>query len=119
MLKFVGTALTAAALILGAANAAAGEVIRKDVAVSYSDLNLSTDAGARALLVRINAAATSACGNSPTFYSTYSIAPSLAYREFDTCRSNAINAAISSISAPLVHQIFASNGSYDRVAGAR
>jgi len=117
MLKFVGTALTAAALIVGAAQAEG--LIRKDVSVSYSDLNLSTEAGARSLLVRINAAAASACGGSPAFYASYAVAPSLAYKEFDTCRSNAVNAAVSSIAAPLVHQIYASNGSYDRVAGAR
>jgi UrcA family protein len=117
MLKFVGTALTAAALIVGAAQAE--DLIRKDVEVSYSDLNLSTDAGARQLLVRINAAAASACGGSPAFYSTYSVAPTLAYKQFDTCRSNAVNAAVSSIKAPLVHQIFASNGAFERVAGAR
>ena len=118
MLKFVGTALTAAALIVGAAHAESN-LIRKDVEVSYRDLNLSTEDGARTLLVRIKTAAASACGGSPVFYSSYSVAPALATQEFATCRANAINAAVSSIPAPLVHQIFASNGSYERVAGAR
>lgn len=117
MLKFVGTALTAAALIVGVAHAE--DLIRKDVPVSYRDLNLSTEDGARQLLVRINTAAALACGSSPTFYSSYSVAPGLAYKQFDTCRSNAVNAAVSSISAPLVHQLLASNGSFERVAGAR
>jgi len=118
MLKFVGTALTAAALIVGAAHADSN-LIRKDVAVSYHDLNLSTDAGARQLLVRIEAAATSACGGAAAFYPTYSVAPGLADKEFAACRSNAINAAVSGIQAPLVHQIFASNDSVTRLAGAR
>ncbi|MDR3526235.1 MAG: UrcA family protein [Rhizomicrobium sp.] len=118
MLKFVGTALTAAALIVGAAHAESN-MIRKDVEVSYRDLNLSTDAGARTLLVRIQAAAASACGGAAAFYSSYSVAPSLAAEEFATCRANAVNAAVNAIPAPLVHQIFASNGSYERVAGAR
>ncbi len=118
MLKFVGTALTAAALIVGAAHADSN-IIRKDVSVSYHDLNLSTEAGARTLLVRINAAAASACGGAPMFYTSYSVAPALAAQEFSTCRANAVNAAVNSIPAPLVHQISASNGSYERVAGGR
>ncbi len=120
MLKIVGIALTAAAVIAGAAHAESNStLIRKDVAVSYRDLNLSTEAGARELLVRIEYAAKSACGGAPTFYSSYSVAPALAYKEFATCRSNAINAAVNAIPAPLVHQLYASNDSFTRVAAGR
>ena len=117
MLKIVGTALVAAGLIAGAAHADSG-LIRKDVQVSYHDLNLSTEAGARALLVRIELAANEACGNSPFFYSSYSLAPALADKEFATCRANAINSAVSSLKAPLVREIFANN-SLTRVAASR
>ena len=118
MLKFVGPALVAAALIAGAANAESSQ-IRKDVQVSYHDLNLNTDAGAHALLVRISAAASEACGTTPFFYPTYSVAPALANKEFATCRANAINAAVNGINAPLVHKLFASNPQYVRVAAGR
>lgn len=106
MLKFVGTALTAAALIAGIAQAGDDLMIRKDVAVTYSDLDVSTEAGARALLSRIEKAAAEACGKSPFYYSSYSIAPSLASKQFDECRTNAINSAVKSVKAPKVQQIF-------------
>lgn len=118
MLKIVGTALTAAALLVGAAHAQ-GEMIRKDVQVSYRDLDLSTDTGARALLVRIETAASQACGSTPYFYNSYSVAPELASKEFATCRANAITSAVNSLHAPLVQKLFASNETYMRVAADR
>jgi UrcA family protein len=115
MLKIVGTALFAAGLIAGAAQAQP-DLVRKDVEVSYSDLDLSTDTGARALLGRIDAAAKSACGETPYFYSYYSVAPDLASKDFATCRANAMTVAVTNVKAPLVHQLFANSDHYVRVA---
>jgi hypothetical protein len=118
MLKIVGTALTAAALFAGIAQADPA-LIRKDVAVSMSDLDLSTESGAKTLITRIEKAASEACGTTPYFYSYYSVAPGLATKQFSDCRTNAIGTAVKAVNAPLVHQIFASNTSYVRVATGR
>ena len=106
MLKIVGTTLAAAALLVSAAHAGS-DIIRKDVPVAYSDLDLSTEGGARQLLGRIEAAATHACGSAPLFYSSYTIAPGLAIREFNTCRANAVNTAIKSLPFPMIQKIYA------------
>lgn len=116
MLKFVGTALSAATLLAGLATAGEPAMIRKDVAVSYSDLDLSTEAGAKALVGRIEKAAAEACGSTPYFYSSYSVAPGLASRTFNECRANAINSAVKSVNAPKVRQIYGANPAYTKVA---
>jgi len=107
MLKIVGTTLAAAALLVSAAHAGS-DIIRQDVQVSYSDLDLSTEGGARQLLSRIEAAAAHACGSAPIFYSSYSVAPDLAYKEFNTCRANAVTTAMKSLNFPMVQRVFAS-----------
>lgn len=107
MLKIVGTALAAAAMMAAAAHAGS-DIIRTDVPVVYSDLDLSTEGGARELLGRIEHAAAQACGNSPLFYSSYSVAPALATGEFNTCRANAVDTAMKSLNFPMVQKIFAS-----------
>jgi len=119
MLKIVGTALAAAALMAGLAHADSRDTIRKDVVVSYSDLDLSTPTGAQALAQRIEAAATLACDSSPMFYSDYAVAPSLARREFNTCRSNAITTALKSLPHPLMQQIAAEGSTPLTVAASR
>jgi UrcA family protein len=106
MLKIVGTTLAAAALLASAAHAAS-PMIRTDVPVVYSDLDLSTEGGARALFGRIELAAAKACGSAPLFYSSYNIAPGLAAKEFNTCRANAINTAMKSLNFPMVQKIYA------------
>ncbi len=111
MLRILGISLAAITVLGCAANAGpAYDMIRKDVAVQYGDLNLSTEAGARAMLVRIDQAARNACGDSPYFYGTYSIAPALARKDFATCQVNAVSTAVKSLNAPLVMRIYAQNG---------
>lgn len=107
MLKIVGTTLAAAALLVSAAHAGS-DVIRTDVPVAFSDLDLSTEGGARQLLGRIEVAATQACGTTPFFYSYYSTAPGLAAKEFDTCRANAVDTAMKSLPFPMIQKIYAS-----------
>lgn len=117
MLKIVGTTLAAAALMAAAAHADPANTIRKDVQVAYSDLDLSTDNGARQLLGRIELAANEACGGSPTFYSSYGIAPSLATKEFNSCRAGAITTAVKSLPFPMVQKLSTSDDSPLRLAG--
>jgi UrcA family protein len=107
MLKIVGTTLAAAALMAAAAHAAP-EMIRTDVAVVYSDLDLSTEGGARELLGRIELAASKACGNAPSFYAYYDVAPALAAQEYNTCRATAVDTAMKSLKFPMVQKIYAS-----------
>lgn len=107
MLKIVGTTLAAATLLAAAAHAGS-PMIRTDVPVTYSAFDLSTESGARALLGRIEVAAAKACGTSPLFYSSYTIAPQLAAREFNSCRANAISAAVKSLQSPMVYKVYAS-----------
>ena len=108
MLKIVGTAFAAAALLAAAASADSANQIRTDVAVAYSDLDLSSESGARALLARLDAAATEACGGSPVFYSSYDVSPSWAHKEFATCKLNAITAAVKTLPYPQVQKLYAS-----------
>ena len=110
MLKIVGTTLAAAALLASAAHAGS-EVIRMDVPVVYSDLDLSTEGGARQLLGRGEVAAAHVCGGAPIFYSNYTVAPSLATKEFNTCRANAVDTAMKSLNFPMVQKIYASTAS--------
>ena len=117
MLKIVGITLAAAALLATTAQAAPANTIRKDVQVAYSDLDLSTEGGARELLGRIEQASARACGGSPVFYSTYSVAPSLAIKDFNTCRAGAINTTIKSLPFPVVQKLYSSADSPLRFAG--
>ncbi len=111
MLRKLAISLATTTALLTAAHAGSGfGIIRKDVSVSYYPTDLSTEAGARVLLARINEAAQQACGGSPYFYGTYSISPSLARRDFATCQANAVSSAIKSLNAPLLMRLYARNG---------
>ena len=119
MLRVLGISL-AVMTVLGSVAHAGPEygVIRKDVAVRFGDLNLSTEAGARSMLIRIDQAARKACGGAPFFYGTYDIAPGLARKDFAACQANAVSTAIRSLNAPLVMRIYAQNGDESlRIAG--
>jgi UrcA family protein len=119
MLRIFGISLAAMTVLGSVANAwPAYDTVRQDVTVRYGDLNLATDAGAHAMLVRINQAAQKACGGSPFFYGTYSIAPGLARKGFATCQTNAVSAAVKSLNAPLVTRLYVQNGDEAlRIAG--
>ncbi len=112
MLRALGFSLMAAAALAGIASAgSSGEMIRKDVPVSYRDLDLNSESGARVMLVRITIAAKEACGGSPYFYSYYSSAPMLAQHEFAKCQAEAIQHAVTSLRAPAIAKLYAMNGS--------
>ena len=98
--RILGAAFAAAASLLLASfsiGPASAETAPQAARVTYSDLDLSTEAGARALLHRIDIAARSACGTdirSPLFPRA-----SANYRE---CVSGAVDTAVRQIDAPLV-----------------
>lgn len=117
MSRLLALSFAAFAALSSVAHAQPG-MIRQDVQVTYGDLNISTEAGAHALLARIDSAAASACGSSPTFYSVYSTAPSLAMKVFAQCHNDAMARAVQSVNSPMLTQVYARNGEeYRRFAG--
>ncbi len=111
MLRVIGISFAAIAALGCIANA--GDdfgTVRRDVIVSYGDLDLSADAGAHAMLMRITDAARKACGGTAYFSPMYSVAPELARKDFAACQTNAISTALKSLNAPLVTRISAQNG---------
>lgn len=67
-------------------------------AVSYADLDLSTEDGANAVLQRINAAARDMCGGKPIHSPLFPRAAT----QFDSCVSQAVDAAVAGFDAPVV-----------------
>jgi UrcA family protein len=70
------------------------------VAVSYSDLNLAHEDGARTLLTRLDHAATHVCGGRP------SIADLHAWSSYEACRKAAMDRAVATVHAPLVASLY-------------
>lgn len=66
--------------------------------VVYSDLNLSTQEGARALLKRLDYAAKRVCGTEP---SRSPLQPKL-IMAYERCVSDAVDASVAQVNAPLV-----------------
>ena len=71
--------------------------------VSYGDLNLETEQGAKILLQRIEAAAKKACGGHPTF-SSYTGSLD---RTFEECWTEAIARTVKQLGAPVVTRVYA------------
>lgn len=90
MIGVCAVTLSAATLLAGAA--APAEPVRPTKTVTYADLNLSTDAGARELLKRLENAAWQVC--SDVSFGRLDIE---AYREFRDCRKEAVTAAVHSV----------------------
>jgi len=78
----------------------AAEPGQAQVAVRYSDLNLTHEDGARTLLTRLDRAASHVCGGRPT------IADLHAWASYEACRKAAMDRAVSTIRAPLVADLY-------------
>ncbi len=74
-----------------------GEVRTQSETVSYADLDLGHDAGARALLARISSAAKRVCGPAPETHE--SPAP------FKKCVDRAVEHAVSEVDRPTVNAL--------------
>jgi UrcA family protein len=109
--RLFGVALTVGVgfwLAIIGADLAHAQTAPQTAKVSYADLDLSTPGGAKALLTRIRVAAGSACGkenHSPLF--------PRAMAQHRTCVTDAVNAAVGRVDAPLVAAIHT-----DALAGA-
>lgn len=112
----ISTFVIAALLSAASAEPAAVQGTSK---VSYGDLDLSTASGARAMLTRIEKAATQACGRSPFLREPHS--PTIRYAMYDyrQCREQAVAQAVASLRAPAVSRLYAESraGRPGHVAG--
>jgi UrcA family protein len=99
--KLLSIALTAGVglwLTAFATGMASAEPVNKQIAaVSYGDLDLKTEAGAKVLLTRIGKAAKSACGD---LVHTPLLPREGAYRR--ECVAEAVDAAVARIDAPML-----------------
>ena len=91
-----------AAISPSQAAGASGEV--RQTVVSYSDLDLSGQAGANVLIDRLEAASRAVCGGAPF------IRDLNAMHDYKVCVKNAMDHAVAAIKAPLVAQIYGQPG---------
>jgi UrcA family protein len=99
----IATTLAAASLVFGVAGAASAQSAPVDnvpsMTVRLADVDLSSKAGARTAMQRIETAADAVCGGQPE-------ARDWTRRAFyDQCRSNAIKGAVASVGRPTLSQI--------------
>ena len=99
----ITAALTAAALMFGAAGAASAQSSPADSApsmtVRLSDVDLSSKGGAQTAMERIEIAADAVCGGQPA-------ARDWTGRAFyNQCRANAIKGAVASVGRPALSQV--------------
>jgi UrcA family protein len=66
------------------------------VTVGYGDLNLASEAGAKAMVIRIQSAARRACGDAPDFRDLSRVA------FYARCRSDTVARAVRTLDSPLV-----------------
>lgn len=108
MFRFICiSAIALTAFVCGAHARPAADDIRTDVAVPYGDLNISQEAGARALLARIEHASVRACGYSPHFRDPQSPAFFYLMQDYRRCRAEAVADAVARLRSPVVTQLFA------------
>jgi UrcA family protein len=91
---FIGVLLLAAAATATAGTSAANSPLRKvSLEVQYTDLNLATTAGAKALYKRIAHAAHMVCGPNDSRSARLS-------QDYRRCIRDAVNAAVDEVGAP-------------------
>lgn len=92
-------ALAIGSLVLAPAAMAEPDTLRPvSAAVSYADLDLSTESGADAVLQRIKVAARDMCGGKPIHSPLFPRAAT----HFDMCVSDAVDSAVAGLDAPVV-----------------
>jgi UrcA family protein len=108
--QVLGASLLAAAS-LSIAGAASAQSDATSIHVSYADLNLRSDQGARSMLERIDDAAMRVCGGQPDIRQ-------LAERDlFQKCKNQAVDRAVRDLDAPLVTAAAGRTGSTVVLAG--
>lgn len=104
MFRRIGLAILIAATPLGAHSFAQspGASNGRQVVVNYSDLDISSRAGAQALIDRMRQAASQVCGQSPD-------RRSFMYRFYRTCVADALDRGVASLNAPVVAELYRGN----------
>ena len=107
------TAITfAAAIFVGnASHADTLAPVGKQVAVNYSDLDLSRPAGAEVLITRMRAAAAQACGPAPDIRD---LVMSQIYRQ---CIAESVDRAVASVNSPMVTEVYSGKSTQVAAAG--
>jgi UrcA family protein len=95
----LAVALAVGSLSLAPAAMAEPDVVRPvSATVSYADLDLSTEAGARTMLQRIRSTAREMCGSEPVHSPLTPRAPT----QFRNCVIEAVDSAIAGLDAPVL-----------------
>jgi UrcA family protein len=108
VLFVVGLSLTLASIARAEPSAEKMELVGR-VRVSYADLDLEKEADAHVLLGRLQQAAYTACGRSPSSYYTYEVMPRKTIQVFEDCRRNAIHRAVEVIKSATLSRVLAAN----------
>ena len=95
---------TIAFAVIAVSQAHAGPFTRS-VTVDYSDLDINRSAGAQVLLLRINHAATQACGGRPD--ASYRFIAQPMVNAFQRCHDEAVRNAVASIPSPALARAYA------------
>ena len=91
--RFGSLAATLVVLGLGASSTAMAQTeIPVDVTVTYADLNLENEEGAKALYTRLQSASRKACGSTPT-----EISGIIGLMSFNRCYREALEEAVAKI----------------------
>lgn len=98
----VGAGLLAASATIPAFAQSSPENIVVHVSVPHSDLDLTSDAGARIMLMRLDKAATRACGGKPVAVTAMDPFGQVKKQEHRRCKAAAMDASTSRLGAPLV-----------------
>lgn len=98
----LGAGLLAACMAFPANAQVADPQIVTSIGVAHKDLDLDSDAGARAMLERLDAAATKACGGKPSAAMGRDQVGQAKHREFRRCKTAALERGTLSLDAPRV-----------------
>lgn len=99
-LSITNAAFAAGVSILVMAGAHAGTAGMPQVVVHYSDLNLSSQDGAQALITRLNRAADKVCGGMPDRHQPYRISL------YHACTQQAVETAVTNVDSPVVSAMY-------------
>lgn len=82
----------------------------QQMAISFGDLNVHSEVGARVLLNRLRTAARIVCGPEPMFSDLNG------WDDYETCRKNALDNAVAAVGAPEVAEIYRGSAAERRTA---
>lgn len=94
--------LCAATLIIPAHAQVAPPQIVTEISVRYDDLDLESDAGTRAMLTRLDAAATKACGGKPSAAMSRDHVGMAKHLEYRRCKAAAMESSTLKLGSPRV-----------------